>query len=172
MRGLPTVNASLNGLCALFLLAGWVMIRRRPSDLSALSSTSAGEPPAPPPSLLDRPAIRAHVTCMLLAVAASAIFLTCYLVYHYQAGSMPFRHGGLARWAYFTILLSHTVLATFGVVPLVALTLVRAVRGDYARHARIARVTFPIWLYVSVTGVVIYLMLYHWPVASTWAQAS
>ena len=85
---------------------------------------------------------------------------TCYLVYHYQAGSTPFRGVGPIRLVYFTILLSHTVLATFGVVPLVALTLTRALRRQFDRHARIAQVTFPIWLYVSITGVVIYLMLY------------
>ena len=72
-----------------------------------------------------------HVVCMLLAVATSALFLACYLVYHCQAGSMPFRHGGALRVVYFTILLSHTVLATFGVVPLVIVTLVRALRRDF-----------------------------------------
>ena len=166
---LPTVNASLNALCAVFLLAGWFLIRHRPA-------TSGGEPAHPAgrirlrPPCSTQPAVRGHMICMLLAVATSALFLTCYLVYHYQAGSMPFRHGGIRRWAYFTILLSHTVLATFGVVPLVVATLVRAARRDFARHARIAQVTFPIWLYVSVTGVVIYLMLYHLPVATTWNQ--
>jgi protein SCO1 len=87
----------------------------------------------------------------------------CYLVYHYQVGSMPFRRGGAVRWLYFTILLSHTILATFGVVPLVIATLLRAVKRDFARHARIAQVTFPIWLYVSITGVIIYGLLYQLP---------
>ena len=101
---------------------------------------------------------------MLLAVATSTMFLGSYLAYHFQAGSMPFGHGGVARLIYFTVLLSHTVLATFAVVPLVFATLLRAIRGDFAGHARIAQVTLPIWLYVSVTGVAIYLMLYHFPV--------
>ncbi len=113
--------------------------------------------------ILQRPAVRAHLASMLLAVAASAVFLTFYLIYHYHAGSMPFQHGGGLRWAYLTILLSHTVLATFGVVPLVVMTLYRAARRDYVRHLHIAQITFPIWVYVSVTGVVIYLMLYHLP---------
>jgi protein SCO1 len=170
VRGLPAVNASLNALCALFLTAGWLLIRHRPPGPSQSERLAAA--PGFPTRLLDRPAVRAHVICMVLAVATSAIFLTCYLAYHYQAGSMPFRHAGARRLAYFTILLSHTLLATFGVVPLVILTLVRAIRGQYTHHARIAQVTFPIWLYVSVTGVVIYLMLYHWPVVSSWEQST
>ncbi len=83
---------------------------------------------------------------------------------------MPFRHGGLIRWVYFTILLSHTALATFGVVPLVTLTLLRAARREFARHARIAQITFPIWVYVSVTGVVIYLLLYQFPSTASSSQ--
>ena len=88
---------------------------------------------------------------MLSAFATSSIFLACYLVYHFLAGSMPFRHGGAVRVVYFTILLSHALLATFGVVPLVIGTLFQAVRGDFAKHAAFARITFPIWLYVSIT---------------------
>jgi protein SCO1 len=162
---LPTVNASLNALCAVLLMVGWLFIRQRPTlvrDSLALSGLETGSCPA----LLDQPAVRAHVVCMLLAVATSAVFLICYLAYHYQAGSMPFRHAGAIRWAYFTILLSHTALATFGVVPLVILTLLRAARRDFARHARIAQITFPIWLYVSITGVIIYTLLYHLPVSA------
>jgi protein SCO1/2/putative membrane protein len=104
---------------------------------------------------------------MSLAVVTSAVFLGCYLVYHYHARSVPFQGQGPVRLVYFTVLLSHTILATLGVVPLVCLTLLRAIRGDYARHASIAAMTFPIWLYVSVTGVVIYLMLYQMPLASS-----
>jgi protein SCO1/2/putative membrane protein len=104
---------------------------------------------------------------MSLAVFTSAVFLACYLVYHYHAGSVPFQGHGPVRLVYFTILLSHTILATFGVVPLVCLTLFRAIRGDYAHHVSIAAVTFPIWLYVSVTGVIIYLMLYQMPVSAS-----
>ena len=133
VRRLPTLNATLNSSCAVFLVLGWTLIR------------------------LGRP--RAHATCMIAAFVVSTIFLSCYLVYHYHAGSVPFRGTGPPRLAYFTILLSHTVLAV-AMVPLILLTLLRASRRDWARHARIARVTFPIWLYVSITGVVIYLMLY------------
>jgi protein SCO1 len=172
VRGLPTVNASLNALCALLLMAGWIFIRHRPSVALTDSPVSTMAPKPVGFNPLNRPGARAHVICMLLAVATSAIFLTCYLAYHYQAGSMRFRHGGLVRWVYFTILWSHTALATFGVVPLVILTLFRAARRDFTRHARIAQVTFPIWVYVSVTGVVIYLLLYHLPIAAGHSQAS
>ena len=171
VRGLPAVNASLNALCALLLVAGWVFIRYRPSVASIDWSVSPETPVPAGYNPLDRPGARAHVICMLLAVATSAVFLTCYLAYHYQAGSMRFRHGGLVRWVYFTILWSHTALATFGVVPLVSLTLLRAARRDFARHARIAQVTFPIWVYVSITGVIIYVLLYHVPIAVGLSQA-
>ena len=102
---------------------------------------------------------------MSLAVLTSVLFLTCYLVYHYHAGSVPFQGTGPLRSLYFTVLISHTLLATFGVVPLVILTLLRALRHDFARHRQIAAMTFPIWVYVSMTGVVIYFMLYHLPVS-------
>ena len=137
-RGLPALNATFNGSCAVLLLIGWSLI------------------------LTGR--VRGHAACMIAAVAVSAVFLACYLVYHFQVGSVSFRGVGWSRFAYLTILLSHTVLATLGVVPLVALTLVRAARKQFHRHASIARVTFPIWLYVSITGVVIYWMLYQLPV--------
>ena len=137
-RRLPAVNAMLNGTCAVLLLVGWTMILTR--------------------------RLKAHAVCMVSSVVVSAVFLACYLVYHYEAGSVAFRGTGAARVVYLTILLSHTVLATFGVVPLVALTLTRAIRSQFQRHAAIARVTFPIWFYVSVTGVVIYWMLYQMPV--------
>jgi protein SCO1 len=169
VRRLPTVNASLNALCAVFLIAGWMAIRRRRAPLADLISQAGGESRRPV-TLLDQPAVRAHLVFMLLAFATSSIFLACYLVYHFQAGSMPFRHGGAIRVVYFTILLSHTFMATFGVVPLVIMTLLRAARQDFPGHARIARVTFPIWLYVSITGVVIYLLLYHLPVATSLSQ--
>ena len=99
---------------------------------------------------------------MVLAVAASALFLTSYLVYHARAGSVPFPHSGTLRVGYLTILLSHTVLATVS-VPLILARVFRAWRGDLVHHIRIAPVTLPIWFYVAVTGVVIYLMLYHGP---------
>lgn len=98
---------------------------------------------------------------MLSAFATSTAFLVSYLYYHYHAGSTPFEGSGWTRPLYFTILVSHTVLAVT-IVPLVLTTLYRAWREEFGRHRRIARWTLPIWLYVSVTGVVVYLMLYHW----------
>jgi protein SCO1/2/putative membrane protein len=158
VKVLPTLNASFNALCTALLLAGWWLIRRfRVINVPPAPGASESTGPA---SLTVRPIVRAHATCMLLAVAASTLFLISYLVYHGQAGSMSFRHGGAVRIVYFSILLSHTILASLGVVPLVLLTLFRAVRRDFAKHARVAQITFPIWLYVSITGVVIYLMLY------------
>lgn len=139
-RRLPEVNASLNALCACLLMAGWFAIRRRN--------------------------IRGHLVSMITAVVVAALFLVCYLIYHYHVGSVRFQGVGLTRLIYFTVLLSHTVLATFGVVPLVAFTLTFAAKQRFERHARVARLTFPIWMYVSVTGVVIYLMLYQLPVAN------
>lgn len=130
---LPSLNATLNGSCAFFLVLGFAFIR-------------AGR-------------IAAHRACMLIAVSASVLFLSSYLVYHAQVGSVPYQGRGGIRIVYFTILLSHTVLAT-AIVPLVVLTLVRALRGRFESHAAIARITLPIWIYVSITGVVVYLMLY------------
>ena len=140
-RKLPPVNASLNGTCALLLMLGWILIRGRN--------------------------VRGHAACMIAAVAVSSVFLAFYLIYHFQVGSVSFRGTGWPKVAYLSILLSHTILATLGVVPLVALTLFRAIRKDFHRHASIARVTFPIWLYVSITGVVIYWMLYQMPVTTS-----
>jgi protein SCO1 len=137
-RPLPALNASLNGSCAVLLLVGW--------------------------SLILMKMVRGHAACMIAAVAVSSVFLACYLAYHFEAGSVAYRGLGWSRFAYFTILLSHTTLAALGVVPLVSLTLIRAIRKEFHRHASIARVTFPIWLYVSITGVVIYWMLYQMPV--------
>jgi len=165
VRALPTVNASLNALCALFLIVGWSFIRSRdavpgsPAGSAAKAVASA--------SVLQVPRVRGHIVCMVLAVLTSAIFLVCYLVYHYHAGSVPFPGQGPTRWLYFTVLISHTFLATFGVVPLVFLTLLRALQRDFSRHRLIAATTFPIWVYVSVTGVLIYLMLYHLPIADS-----
>ncbi len=130
---LPVLNAALNGTSACFVLMGFAFVR-------------AGR-------------IAAHRACMLLAVLASILFLSSYLFYHAQVGSVPYQGRGWIRIVYFTILISHTVLAT-AVVPLVVVTLVRALRGRFERHAAIARVTLPIWVYVSVTGVIVYLMLY------------
>ena len=140
-RPFPAINASLNGTCAVLLLTGWTFI------------------------LFGR--VRAHAACMISSVVVSSVFLACYLIYHYQAGSVEYLGTGSSRVIYRTILLSHTILATFGVVPLVSLTLIRAIRRDWVRHARIARVTFPIWFYVSVTGVIIYWMLYQMPAGTS-----
>jgi uncharacterized membrane protein YozB (DUF420 family) len=137
---LPAIDASLNGLSALLLVAGFVAVRSRRIEL--------------------------HKKFMLAAVISSAVFLACYLTYHvhrtYVSGLGPTRFGGqgAARSVYFTILLSHTVLAV-AVLPLVLVTVWRALRGRFDRHRRVARWTLPIWLYVSVTGVVVYFMLYH-----------
>ncbi len=130
---LPGLNAALNSASALLLIAGYLFIRSK--------------------------RITAHKFCMLSAFATSALFLISYLVYHFQVGSVPFRGQGRIRAVYFTLLISHTVLAT-AVVPLVLVTLTRALRGSFERHKRVARRTFPIWLYVSITGVLVYWMLY------------
>jgi protein SCO1/2/putative membrane protein len=168
VRTLPAVNASLNALCGALLLIGWFLIRRRPVAVDKEFV------PMPSPRALGKlaelPTVRAHATCMVLAVTTSALFLASYLVYHSHAGSMPFRSGGVPRVIYFTILVSHTTLA-IAVVPLVFLTLSRALRQHFADHARIAQLTFPIWLYVSITGVVIYLMLYGYPAPANGSSA-
>ncbi len=131
---LPALNASLNGLAATFLAAGWIFIRRRKDG--------------------------AHRISMFTAFVCSIAFLVSYLYYHSQVGSVRFQGTGVVRTLYFTILISHTVLAAM--VPfMAAATLYRAVRKRYDRHRAIARWTLPIWLYVSITGVVIYWMLYH-----------
>jgi len=125
----------LNAASATLLVAGYLFLRRRN--------------------------ITAHRACMLGAVVASAAFFISYAIYHAHAGTTKFAGTGWVRPIYFAILISHTLLAAV-IIPMVLLTLVRALRGDFARHRAIARWTFPLWLYVSVTGVLIYLMLYHW----------
>ena len=135
---LPDLNAALNSLSAVFLLTGYGFIKSKNQ--------------------------RAHRRCMLAAFACSILFLISYLIYHYQVGSVPFKGQGPIRTVYFTILITHTVLATT-VVPLVLITLIRGLRERFDAHRRIARWTFPIWLYVSVTGVIVYWMLY-WLVPS------
>jgi uncharacterized membrane protein YozB (DUF420 family) len=130
---LPTVNATLNAISGMFLLTGYVLIKRRH--------------------------INAHRNAMLGAFASSTLFLISYLVYHAQAGSRPFTGQGVIRYVYFAILLSHIVLAA-AILPMAISTLSRGLRGRYVEHKRIARKTFPAWMYVSVTGVIVYLMLY------------
>ena len=130
---LPTLNACLNATSAVFLVLGYRFVRR-------------GE-------------IARHRASMLAALGASVLFLVSYVVYHLHSGSKRFPGGGWVRSAYLVLLFTHVVLAA-GVVPLATTTLVLALRGSFARHKRLARWTFPIWMYVSVTGVVVYLMLY------------
>ena len=135
LHDLPAVNATLNGLSTIFILCGWYFIRR---DFK-----------------------REHIACMTLALFASTLFLVCYLLYHFHAGSVRFTAQGPVRFLYFTVLLSHTLLAV-AVLPLVIMTVVPALRTRFDRHRRIGRWTMPVWLYVSVTGVLVYMMLYQW----------
>jgi uncharacterized membrane protein YozB (DUF420 family) len=131
---LPSINAALNAASAFLLLAGYLFIRSKK--------------------------VKAHKRCMLSAFTSSTLFLISYLAYHYQVGSVPFKGQGWIRVVYFTVLISHTVLAV-AVVPLALTTLTRALKGSFDRHKRIARWTLPLWLYVSITGVLVYWMLYH-----------
>ena len=131
---LPHLNAALNATSFLLLVAALYMIRR-------------GN-------------VQAHRRLMLSALVVSSLFLISYVVYHAQYGSVHFTGQGLVRPVYFVILITHVFLAAV-IVPLIIITLRRALAGDFARHRRIARWTYPLWLYVSVTGVVVYLMLYH-----------
>lgn len=133
VHSLPAVNATLNGTAAILLMIAYVFIRRKQ--------------------------VQAHRRTMLAAFTVSVLFLISYLIYHSQVGSVHFPHTGAIRTVYLTILFTHTVLAA--TVPVLAIiTLRRALAGNFARHRAIARWTFPIWLYVSVTGVVVYWMLY------------
>ncbi|MEZ5399822.1 MAG: DUF420 domain-containing protein [Bryobacteraceae bacterium] len=133
LRDLPAVNAALNATSFACLLTGYWFIRNRQRN--------------------------AHKKAMLAALAASVVFLISYLVYHFQVGSVRFQKTGAIRTVYLTILFTHTVLAA-AVPPLAIVTLRRAWRGEFGAHRRLARWTFPIWAYVSVTGVVVYWMLY------------
>jgi len=130
----PVINATLNGTSAVLLLTGH--------------------------SFIKRGRMAAHRAVMISAVVTSSLFLTSYLYYHYHVGSVRFPGHSFWRYVYYTILISHTLLA-ITIVPLVIITLIRALRERFDRHAAIARWTYPLWLYVSVTGVVIYFMLYH-----------
>ena len=132
-RDLPTLNAVLNAASAFLLVAGWALVRRGRRD--------------------------AHRLAMLGALATSAAFLASYLVYHFQVGSVRFTGRGAIRAVYFAVLLSHTVLAA-AIVPLVLVTVARALRGRFDAHRAVARYALPLWLWVSVSGVVVYWMLY------------
>ena len=133
VQDLPAVNASLNALSGILLLVGYALIRAR--------------------------RIEQHRRCMMAAFATSAVFLVCYIVYHVQVGSVRFARQGFVRPVYFTILVTHVILAA-AVVPLAVITLSRGLQARFPQHIRIARWTFPIWLYVSVTGVLVYILLY------------
>jgi len=131
----PVINASLNGTCAVLLVTGR--------------------------SLIKRHRVAAHRAVMISAVAVSTLFLISYVYYHLHAGINRFHGQGWSRPVYFSILISHTILAVV-IVPLVIITLVRGLRERFDRHRAIARWTYPMWVYVSVTGVIVYFMLYHW----------
>jgi uncharacterized membrane protein YozB (DUF420 family) len=133
LADLPAVNATLNAISAVLLITGYRLIRQRRID--------------------------AHRRVMIAAFATSTLFLISYLIYHGNVGAVPFTKQGPIRQVYFAVLISHIVLAAT-VPPLALITLVRGLRARYDRHARLARWTLPIWLYVSVTGVIVYLMLY------------
>ena len=133
VQDLPAVNAILNALSAILLLVGYFLIRAR--------------------------RIKPHRNVMLTAFTTSVLFLICYVVYHAQVGSVPFTRQGFVRPLYFTILITHVTLAAT-VPPLAIVTLSRGLKARYARHRAVARWTFPIWMYVSVTGVLVYVLLY------------
>ena len=131
----PTLNAFLNGTSAILLTLGYFFIRQR--------------------------RINAHRFTMLAALTTSALFLICYLIYHYNVGSIRFQGPAWAKTIYLIILIPHTILAAV-MVPFILTVVLRAFRGQFDKHRRIARWALPVWLYVSVTGVLVYLMLYHW----------
>jgi uncharacterized membrane protein YozB (DUF420 family) len=130
---LPALNATLNGVAAILLFSGYLLIKRGRQ--------------------------RKHQWCMLGALATSSLFLVSYVTYHLNTGSRPFPGHGPIRLVYFAILITHVVLAVV-IVPLALITATRGLRSQFDRHVRIAHWTLPLWLYVSVTGVIIYLMLY------------
>ncbi len=130
---LPAINAGLNATSALLLTLGYIFIRQR--------------------------AITAHTMCMLGAFCTSCVFLVCYIIYHLHHHVTHFQGQGIIRLVYFTVLISHTILAVV-VVPLAIMTLLRGLKGHFFKHVSIARWSLPIWMYVSVTGVVVYWMLY------------
>jgi uncharacterized membrane protein YozB (DUF420 family) len=130
---LPALNATLNAISTVLLVTGWVLIKR-------------GER-------------RKHKVCMIAALVTSTLFLTSYVIYHSQVGSVPFKGTGWIRTVYFAVLIPHVILAA-AIVPPILITASRGLTAKYDKHRRIARWTLPVWLYVSVTGVIVYLMLY------------
>jgi len=133
VHDLPAVNASLNALSGILLITGYVLIRAR--------------------------RIQQHRACMIAAFAASSLFLISYVVYHVQVGSVRFTRQGFVRPLYYTILITHVTLAAT-VLPLAIMTLSRGLKARFPEHRRIARWTLPVWMYVSVTGVLVYVLLY------------
>jgi uncharacterized membrane protein YozB (DUF420 family) len=133
VHDLPAVNATLNAISGVLLFAGYLFIRARK--------------------------IAQHRRCMIAAFITSSLFLICYIVYHAQVGSVRFTRQGFVRTLYFTVLITHVTLAAT-VLPLAIVTLSRGLKARYPQHRRIARWTLPIWLYVSVTGVLVYVLLY------------
>ena len=131
---LPHLNAALNATASVLLVTGWVLIKSR--------------------------RIAQHRACMIAAVVTSALFLVSYVIYHAQAGSRPFPGTGWIRAVYFSILIPHVLLAAL-TLPFILLTFARGLRRDDVRHRRVARWTMPLWLFVSVSGVAVHLMLYH-----------
>ena len=131
----PALNATLNGTSAAFLLTGRILIAKG--------------------------RIAAHRTCMIAAVTASGLFLACYVFFHYKVGNILFLGKGWARPVYFSVLISHVTLAIV-IVPLAVITLSRGLKSRFDRHRAIARWTWPLWMYVSVSGVIVYFMLYRW----------
>lgn len=130
---LPHLNASLNAVSTVLLIAGWILIRRRQ--------------------------IAQHRQVMIAAVVTSALFLTSYVIYHANAGSRPFQGTGVLRTIYFSILIPHVILAA-ATLPAILITFARGLRRDDVRHRRLARWTMPVWLFVSISGVIVYVMLY------------
>ncbi len=133
---LPHLNAALNAASTVLLITGWILIKQR--------------------------RIEQHRGCMIAAVAMSSLFLLSYVIYHANVGSKPFPGTGLIRTVYFAILIPHVILAA-AVLPPILITFTRGLRRDDLRHRQIARKTLPVWLFVSVTGVIVYLMLYRLP---------
>lgn len=135
LQDLPALNASLNALSTVFIAVGWILIRREQK--------------------------KAHIACMVNALVTSTAFLTCYLIYHFNVLTVRFTHPGPIKAFYYVLLLTHVVLA-IAVVPLVLMTVVPALQERFDRHRKVGRWTMPVWLYVSVTGVLVYFMLYRW----------
>lgn len=135
VQDLPTLNASLNTIAGILLLSGYISIKKGNKIL--------------------------HRNLMIAALAVSAAFLTSYLIYHYHVPSKKFPDLGFIKTIYFLILFPHIILAVV-MVPMILKTFWHAYKQEWEKHKKIARITFPIWLYVSVTGVIIYFMLYHW----------